>query len=74
MPPRGLDVEESVSEPDDLHPKYLPRSKMLKFMIDVIGGTSGRTQQTAVASLVEVALSASGGTGKCFNNDLDIPS
>ena len=47
---------------------------MLKFMIDVIGGTSGRTQQTAVASLVEVALSASGGTGKCFNNDLDIPS
>ena len=65
---RGLDVEESVAEPDDLHPKYLPRPKMLKFMIDVIGGTSGRTQQTAVASLVEVALSASGGAGKYFNN------
>ena len=61
---RGLDVGESVAEPDDLHPKYLPRAEMLKFMIDVIGGTSGRTQQTAVASLVEVALSASGGTGK----------
>ena len=61
---RGLDVGESVAEPDDLHPKYLPRAEMLKFMIDVIGGTGGRTQQTAVASLVEVALSASGGTGK----------
>ena len=63
---RGLDVGESVAEPDDLHPKYLPRAEMLKFMIDVIGGTSGRTQQTAVASLVEVALSASGGTGKYY--------
>ena len=63
---RGLDVGESVAEPDDLHPKYLPRAEMLKFMIDVIGGTGGRTQQTAVASLVEVALSASGGTGKYY--------
>ena len=61
---RGLDVGESVAEPDDLHPKYLPRAEMLKFLIDVIGGTGGRTQQSAVASLVEVALSASGGTGK----------
>ena len=72
---RGLDdVAETVSEPDDLHPKYLPRAKMLNLMIDVIGGTSGRTQQTAVASLVEVALSASGGTGcaRASKDEIDV--
>ena len=36
---------------------------MLKLLVDVIAGTSGRTQQAAVAALVEVALSASGAPG-----------
>ena len=36
---------------------------MLKFLVDVIAGTTGRTQQAAAAALVEVALSASGGPG-----------
>ncbi|TRY72261.1 hypothetical protein TCAL_11937 [Tigriopus californicus] len=61
---RGVGDEASPCEPDDLHPKYLPRCGMLKLLLEIIAsGADGRTQQVAVQCLIEVAQCASGKPG-----------
>eukprot|EP00095_Tigriopus_kingsejongensis_P007819 maker-scaffold204_size260821-snap-gene-1.47 protein:Tk07819 transcript:maker-scaffold204_size260821-snap-gene-1.47-mRNA-1 annotation:"translational activator" len=61
---RGMGEEESPCQPDDLHPKYLPRCEMMKLLLDIISsGAGGRTQQMAVQCLIEVSKCASGQPG-----------
>lgn len=57
------DDEENLCEPDDLHPKYLPRAELLSTLIEILSKTEGRTRQFAVNTLVEVASASSGQTG-----------
>lgn len=45
---------------DVFHPKLLPRKNMFELLIDLISSTSGRIQSQAVATLLDVASSASG--------------
>ena len=56
---RGLEQEESLCDPDDLHPKYLPLAEMMQLAVEVISVTGGRTQQLAAQTLIEVARAAS---------------
>lgn len=72
---RGVDDEASPCQPDDLHPKYLPRCGMLKLLLEIISsGADGRTQQVAVQCLIEVAQCASGrpGCAKPTNEEIQI--
>jgi hypothetical protein len=51
---------QDICQPDDLHPKYLPRADLFSTLIEILSKTEGRTRQTAVNTLVEVASAASG--------------
>lgn len=49
-------------EPTDYkHPKYMPRLEMLRLLIKLVCTYRGRVQSNAVAALLEVAKSSSGG-------------
>ncbi|XP_046688091.1 eIF-2-alpha kinase activator GCN1-like [Homalodisca vitripennis] len=48
---------------DLYHPRLLPRRLMFDLLIDLINHTTARVQQQAVATLLDVAASGSGGPG-----------
>eukprot|EP00092_Neocalanus_flemingeri_P000097 GFUD01000099.1.p1 GENE.GFUD01000099.1~~GFUD01000099.1.p1 ORF type:complete len:2003 (+),score=661.60 GFUD01000099.1:178-6009(+) len=58
---RGSDDDDE--EVDLFHPKYLPRTEMMNFLLDLIGRTEGTVQQTAVKCLIDCAGCASGEAG-----------
>ena len=71
---RGMGDDETLDAPDLTHPKYLPRSKMLRFLIDIISSTEGRSQQAAVQTLIEVSSACSGkcGCAKAGKEEMEI--
>nr|CAD7392316.1 unnamed protein product [Timema cristinae] len=54
------------------HPMLLPRRQMFELLIDLISSVSGRVQQQAEATLLDLAMSGSGEEGCAFANSDEI--
>ena len=61
---------DNIMEVDEFHPKYLPKTEMLRLLVDIITTTEGtRIQQVAVAALTEVCEASSGKVGCAVASD-----
>ncbi|XP_039292554.1 eIF-2-alpha kinase activator GCN1 [Nilaparvata lugens] len=66
-------MRQSNATPDLTDPQHLPRRQMFDLLVDIISKTSGRIQQQASATLLDVAGCASGkkGCGKTSRDEID---
>ncbi|RZF42658.1 hypothetical protein LSTR_LSTR001453 [Laodelphax striatellus] len=66
-------MRQCQASPDLSDPQLLPRRHMFDLLVDIISKTSGRVQQQASATLLDVAGSASGkkGCGKTSRDEID---